>query len=168
MLRISHAARERASSLIESTIAAAISALFLGSLFTLNTSTMSTLKMGRDTVWASQVLQQRIEGLRIANWHQVTDADWLVANLLNSDASGSGGLKNLSETLTLTPYGSASTATTQLTRANGTAQIVSRNPSLLTESAMKVVWVVNFTGSPNDRASTRQTVAILAKGGVAK
>jgi hypothetical protein len=167
MLRISRAP-ESASTLIESSIAAAICALFLGSLFTLNTSTMSTLKMGRDTAWASQVLQQRIEGMRIANWHQVTDADWLAANLLNADASGSGGLKNVSESLTLTPYGSAATATTQLTRASGMAHIVSRNTSLLTESAMKVVWVVNFTGSPNDRACTRQTVAILAKGGVAK
>jgi hypothetical protein len=168
MLRIPRAHGESASSLIESTFAAAICAIFLGSLFTLNTSTMSTLKMGRDTAWASQVLQQRIEGMRIANWHQVTDADWLFANLLNSDAPGSGGLKNVSETLTLTPYGSASTATTQLTRANGVAHIVSRNSSLLTESAMKVMWVVNFTGSPNDRAFTRQTVAILAKGGVAR
>jgi len=167
MLKISHA-RERASTLIESTIAAAISALFLGSLFTLNTSTMTTLKMGRDTAWASQVLQQRVEGMRIANWHQVTDADWLAANLLNTDAAGSGGLKNMSESLTLTPYGSAATATTQLTRANGVAHVVSRNTSLLNESAMKVLWVVTFTGSPNDRVSTRQTVAILAKGGVAK
>jgi hypothetical protein len=129
---------------------------------------MSTLKMARDTAWASQVLQQRIEGMRIANWHQVTDADWLAANLLNSDAAGSSGLKNVSESLTLTPYGSASTATTQLTRTGGTALVVTRNTSLLTESAMKVVWVVNFTGSPNDRAASRQTVAILAKGGVAK
>ena len=106
--------------------------------------------------------------MRIANWHQVTDADWLAANLLNSDASGSAGLKNLSESLTLIPYGSAATATTQLTRSAGTARIVGRNSSLLTESAMKVVWVVNYVGAPNDRAATRQIVAILGKGGVAK
>ena len=70
--------------------------------------------------------------------------------------------------LTLTPYGSSSTATTQLTRSSGTAYIVTRNTSLLTESAMKVIWVVNYLGAPNDRAQTRQIVAILAKGGVAK
>ena len=167
MLRVSRP-REKGSTLIESSIAAAICALFLGSLFTLNTSTMSTLKMARDTAWASQVLQQRIEGMRIANWHQVTDADWLAANLLNIDAAGSSGLKNVSESLTLSPYGSAATATTQITRASGSAHVVTRNTSLLTESAMKVVWIVNFTSSPNDRSATRQTVAILAKGGVAK
>ena len=87
------------STLIEASIAAAICALFLGSLFTLNTQTMSTLKMAREVACASQVLQQRIEGMRIANWHQVTDADWLAANLLNTDAAGSAGLKSVSETL---------------------------------------------------------------------
>ena len=167
-MRTIQQAGQRASTLIESTIAAAICAIFLGSLFTLNTSTMGTLKMAREAACASQVLQQRVEGMRIANWHQVTDADWLAANLLNTDAAGSAGLKNLSETLTLTPYGSSSTATTQLTRGNGTALVVGRNTALLTESAMKVVWVVNYVGSPNDRAASRQTVAILAKGGVAK
>jgi type II secretory pathway pseudopilin PulG len=167
MLTLQHA-HHRASTLIESTIAAAICAIFLGSLFTLNTSTMSTLKTAREAACASQLLQQRVEEMRIANWHQVTDADWLAANLLNTSAAGSNGLKNVSETLTLAPYGSASTATTQLTRADGVARVVSRNTSLLSESAMKVIWVVNYVGAPNDRAASRQTVAILAKGGVAK
>jgi type II secretory pathway pseudopilin PulG len=167
-MRIIDDAGQRASTLIESSIAAAICAIFLGSLFSLNTATMGTLKMAREAACASQVLQQRIEGLRIANWHQVTDPDWLAANLLNSDAPGTNGLKNLSETLTFSPYGSGATATTQLTRTNGTAQITSRNMSLLTENAMKVVWTVNYLGAPNDRPASRQTVAILAKGGVAK
>jgi hypothetical protein len=124
--------------------------------------------MARETACASQVLQQRIEGLRIANWHQITDADWILANLLNADAAGGNRLKNISETLTLTPYGSSSVGATQLERASGSARIVTRNSSLLTENAMKVVWVVNYNGAPNDRSSSRQTVAILAKGGVAK
>ena len=159
---------QNGSTLIESAIAASICALFLGSLFAMNTSTMGTIKMARETAWASQILQQRVEAMRIANWHQITDADWIQANLLNADAPGSSGLKNLSETLTLTPYGSASTATTALTRTSGSCTITSRNSSLLTENAVQVVWTVNFTGSPNDRASSRQTLAIVAKGGVAK
>jgi type II secretory pathway pseudopilin PulG len=161
-------APQSASTLIESTIAAAICAMFLGSLFTLNTSTMGTLRMAREAACASQVLQQRIEGMRIANWHQITDADWVRNNLLNTDAPGSTSLKNLSETLVLSPYGSSATAVTEVTRSGGAARVVTRNSSLLTENAMKVVWTVNFTGAPNDRDSSRQTVAILAKGGVAK
>jgi len=155
-------------SLIESTIAAAISALFLSSVFALNISTMDTIRCAKETIGASQVLQQRMESLRIANWQEVTDADWVKANLLNTDALGAEPLRNLSETLTLVPYGSNNLGNTQFTRNRNGATIVNRNADLLTENAVKVIWTVDYTGAPNDRAVTRQVVAILAKGGVAK
>lgn len=155
-------------SLIESTVAAAISVLFLSSVFALNISTMETIRCAKESIGASQVLQQRMESLRIANWQQVTDADWVKANLLDADALGAEPLRNLSETLTLVPYGSANIGNTQFTRTRSGTTIVSRDPGLLTENAVKVIWTVNYNGAPNDRAVTRQFVAILAKGGVAK
>jgi type II secretory pathway pseudopilin PulG len=154
--------------LIEAMMAAGISALFLGSLFVINTSSMSTIKMSREAAAASQVLQQRVESMRIANWHQITDADWIKANLLNASVSGSGDLKSMSESVTLSPYGSGNVGNTTLTRTSTSAVINTRNTALLTENAIKVTWAVNYVGSPNDRATTRQTVAILGKGGVAK
>ncbi|MEP6686371.1 MAG: hypothetical protein ABJB22_06295 [Verrucomicrobiota bacterium] len=160
---------ERATSLIEATMAVGISAMFLGSLFSMNSSSMRTIQMARESACASQVLQQRVESLRIANWHQITDADWLKANILNADAAGSGGLKAESETLTLVPYGSLTPGNTQLSRSRGSPTIiVNRSTALLAENAIKVIWKVNYTGAPNDRPISRQTVAILAKGGVAK
>src|SRR5436305_13516575 len=98
-------AQQDAFALIECTIATAISALFLGSLFLVNSSAMDTIQMARESACASQVLQQRIESMRIANWHQVTDAYWLSTNLFNTDAPGSSQLKNMTETLILVPYG---------------------------------------------------------------
>jgi len=160
---------QRGFSLIETTIAAGVSALFLALLFSANSASMQTLKMGRETACASQILQQRVESLRIANWHQITNADWLKANLLNADAAGSELLKGETETLTLIPYGSSSEGNTQLTRSYGASTtIVNRNADLLAESAIKIIWTVNYTGAPNERARTRQTVALVAKGGVAK
>jgi len=149
-------------------MAAAVSALFLGSLFAINTSSMGTIKMARESAAASQILQQRVESMRIANWHQITDANWIRANLLNADAPGSNELKSISETLTLTPYGSGIVGDTLITRTGNSVVIALRNENLLLENAIKVTWTVNYTGAPNDRATTRQTVAILAKGGVAK
>lgn len=149
-------------------IAAGISALFLGSLFTINTSSMQTIKMAREAAAASQVLQQRVESMRIANWHQVTDANWVKDNLLNADALGGSDLKGVSETLTLTPYGSGNVGTTLITRNAGTTLIIQRNDALLNENAIEIAWAVNYVGAPNERATTRQTVAILGKGGVAK
>ena len=157
-----------AFTLIECTIATAISALFLGSLFLVNSSAMDTLQMARESACASQVLQQRIEAMRIANWHQVTDANWLLTNLLNADAPGASQLKNISETLTLVAYGSSTVGNTQLTRTNGAVNIVANNSALLGENAIKIIWTVNYTAGPNDGIISRQIVAILAKGGVAK
>ncbi|HSP64060.1 MAG TPA: hypothetical protein VLQ90_13820 [Pyrinomonadaceae bacterium] len=154
--------------LVEASIAACTSALFLGSLFTMNMTSLKTIRTAREATSASQVLQQRIESMRIANWHQVTDADWVTANLLSSNAAGSDGLKDLSETLTLVPYGSSTVGNTQIVRSSGNTQIVNRNNALLAESAMKVIWTLNYNGGINTVPVTRQTVAILAKGGVAK
>lgn len=157
-----------AFTLMETTVAAALAAVFLSSLFTLNVSTMDTIRCSKESIAASQVLQQRMESMRIANWHEVTDADWLHDNLLNTAVSGSTPLKNLSETLTITAYGSTNVGNTQLTRSNGTATILNENPTLLTENAIKVIWTVNYIGAPNGRSVSRQIVAILAKGGVAR
>ncbi|MEY2484489.1 MAG: hypothetical protein QOG67_3567 [Verrucomicrobiota bacterium] len=167
-MRCSTNSRRSGFTLVEAMIAAAISALFLGSLFAINVSSMQTIKMARESAAASQVLQQRVESMRIANWHQITDADWIKANLLNSDAPGTVSLRSVSENLTVMPYGSGNTGTTQLNRQNGAATISQRNDALLTENAIQIIWTVNYVGAPNEHPTTRQTVAILGKGGVAK
>src|SRR5436305_14629487 len=89
------------STLVEAMMAAGSSAIFLGSLFAMNTASMGTIKRAREAASASQVLQQRVESMRIANWHQITDADWVKANLLNTAAAGSTDLKSVSENLTI-------------------------------------------------------------------
>lgn len=155
-------------SLIEATTAAAIAAVFLSSLFTMNMATMDTIRCAKESISASQTLQQRMESLRIANWHQVTDASWLRDNLLNTPAAGSDQLKDLIETLTLVAYNSSNVGNTQLTRTGGRADIVNENPTLLNENAVKIIWTINYTGAPNARPLSRQMVAILAKGGVAR
>ncbi|MEO8045588.1 MAG: hypothetical protein ABI674_11845 [Spartobacteria bacterium] len=155
-------------SLVESSIAVAISVLFLSSVFTMNISAVDSIRCSKESVAASQVLQQRIESLRIANWQQITTASWLAANSLNTSAAGADVLRNLTETLTLVPYGSANVGNTQLVRNSLGTSIVNQNAGLLTENAVKAIWTVTYTGAPNNRAVSRQIVAILAKGGVAK
>ncbi|HSH37569.1 MAG TPA: hypothetical protein VK993_02185 [Chthoniobacterales bacterium] len=164
---LSKTSGQSGASLIEATIAACTGALFLASLFTMNMTGMRTMRTAREAANASQVLQQRVEGMRIANWHQVTNADWIKTNLLNASAAGSDSLKNITETLTLIPYGSTG-GTTQLVRTGNTTEIVTRNSELLKESAMKVIWTVAYNGGTQGNSTSRQTVAILAKGGVAK
>lgn len=167
-MKLSNHLGERGTSLIEASIAACTSALFLGSLFTLNVTSMKTLRTARESAAASQVLQQRVETLRIANWHQITNATWIKDNVLNTSAAGTDSLKGMTETLTLVPYGSETAGSTKIVRTGGSTQITSNNSSMLTESAMKVIWTVAYTGSVRSEAISRQAVAVVAKGGVAK
>ena len=167
-MRVSQKSNQGGFSLIETTVAAGLAAMFLTSLFTMNIATMDMIRAAKESIAASQILQQRTESMRIANWHQITDAAWLRDNLLNADVPGSEPLKNRVETLLLVPYGSTSVGNTQLTRSGSTATITAENPTLLAENAVKILWTVTYTGSPNSQSISRQIVAILAKGGVAK
>jgi uncharacterized protein (TIGR02598 family) len=159
---------EQGFSLVEGSIAVAISVLFLSSVFTMNISSMDAIRCSKESVAASQVLQQRIESLRIANWQEITSASWLAANTLNTNAAGSDVLKDLTETVTIVPYDSTNSGNTQLIRTSSGTTIVNQNTGLISENAIKVVWTLNFTGAPNSRPISRQIVAILAQGGVAK
>lgn len=155
-------------SLLENIFACAVICLFLAGTFTANSESMSVLRMGRDEAGASQVLQQRIEQLRIANWQAITHPSWIRDNILNKDADGSVNLQGVVESVSITPYNGLTTAPNQFTRTSGAAAANGMNLSLLAESAIKVTWSVTWSGLPKGRIHTRQNVAILGLGGVAK
>jgi uncharacterized protein (TIGR02598 family) len=79
-MRTSRRADPGGFTLVETTIATALAALFLSSLFTMNVASMDTIRCAKEAVSASQTLQQRIESMRIANWQEITDADWKLHN----------------------------------------------------------------------------------------
>ncbi len=157
-----------AFTILESVIACGIIAVSLGGVFVLNSQTMSILRMSRDEASASQVLQQRVEQMRIANWQRITNPTWLRDNILNVSADGSETLAKLVETVTVEPYNSATASTNLFTRSANVQAASTSNTSLLGEDAIKIVWSATWIGIPNNRTHTRQTVAILGKGGVAK
>jgi type II secretory pathway pseudopilin PulG len=158
----------RGFTLIENMFACGVVSMFLGGVFALNSNSMITLRMGRDEAAASQVLQQRVEQMRIANWQRITDPSWLRDNVLNQGADGAQNLRSLNESVTIAPYNSATVATNTFTSANGTASAGSANTSLIAEGSILVTWTESWTGLPNNRIHTRQATAILGKGGVAK
>jgi type II secretory pathway pseudopilin PulG len=125
-MRLASHPTQGAFTLIEAVVAAAISVLFLSSLFTMNLASMEAIRSAKESTGASQALQQRMESMRIANWHEVTDAVWLRDNLLSVDVPGGAQLKNIVETVTLIPYGSGNVSNTQVKRANGAATIVNQ------------------------------------------
>src|SRR3954470_23282477 len=90
-------------SLVENMLACMVIAIGLAGTYTLNSQTMSTLRMAKDEASASQVLQQRVEQMRIANWQRISSPTWLATGVLNAPADGSAGLTALNETVTITP-----------------------------------------------------------------
>src|SRR4051812_40295537 len=70
-------------SLIENLIACTVIAIGLVATYTLNTQSMATLRLANEESCASQVLQQRVEQLRIANWQRISSPTWVRDNILN-------------------------------------------------------------------------------------
>jgi Tfp pilus assembly protein PilV len=153
--------------LVENIMACAIIAVGMAGTYTLNGQAMSILRMGRDQACASQVLQQRIEHLRIANWQRITNRTWIRDAILDAPADGSSELSGLTETVTVSPFAGVGGANT-FTRAGSTASAGNNNVSLIANDGVIVKWRVTWKGAPASRIHTRETLAVLAKGGVAK
>ena len=100
---------------VEAAVAGAIIILFLTSLFALNSTAMRILGSARETASASQSLQQRVEQIRLANWPQITDVNWVQSTLLAAQTDASVNLPGLQETITVTSYTSPSSSPADLT-----------------------------------------------------
>ena len=90
--------------ILEAGVAGTIVTLFLASLFALNSDMMHLLRAAAEAANASQDLQARVEAVRLANWNQLTDPNWVQGSLFNSKTDASVNLPGLTETLTVTPY----------------------------------------------------------------
>ena len=89
---------------MEAAIAGAIVAVLMSGLFALQSNMMRMLSASTQTTNASAHLQTRVEQVRLANWPQLTDPNWVQTNLLNRPADADVNLPGLSETYTVTPY----------------------------------------------------------------
>jgi hypothetical protein len=155
-----------AFSLVENVLACAIVALGLAGTYTLNSQTMGVLRMAKEESFASQVLQQRIEHLRIANWQRISSPTWIRDRLLNVSADGGDSLRGLSETVTISPL--AGTPVNTFSRGGGTAIAAYSNTNLQTQDSLIVKWQVTWNGMPRGRIHTRETLVVLGRGGIAK
>ena len=94
----------RAFTVLEAAVAAAIVAVLLSGLFALQANMMRMLSDSTQTTNASAHLQTRVEQVRLANWPQLTDPNWVRTSLLNTPTDADVNLPGLTETYTATPY----------------------------------------------------------------
>ena len=161
------------ATILEVVLAGAIVALFLGSLFVLNSTGIGIVKAHRETAAANLCLQERLEQSRAANWSEITEADWIKAQILQAPAPGSSLLRNLEEQITVSVYpppSPAVAATSVRRRPDGQVEILSRM-SATTLAAIQTVRVDfrdTWTSARNGRTRVRETSTVLAIGGIGK
>ena len=95
---------QEAFTVMEAAIAGAIVTVLLSGLFVLQSNMMRMLSASTQTTNASAHLQTRVEQVRLANWSQLTDPNWVQGSLLNNTTDADVNLSGLSETCTVTPY----------------------------------------------------------------
>jgi hypothetical protein len=153
-------------SLIELNIATGMVGAFVAMVMMMNSSLLGLIKTAKESCSATQALQERVEQMRIANWVQITDSNYIAANLLNTATNSSVGLPGVVESMTVSSVANPSWTPVKVTRDSG-VQINSLNATLQSERMVRVDLKLVWRGMDR-RQHTRSTCALIAKGGISK
>ncbi len=164
--------------MLEAGVAGAVVTIFLASLFVLNSDMMHLLRAATETANASQDLQQRVEQVRLANWNQITDPNWVQTTLFNTKTDASINLPGLTETLTVTAYTSPSSTSvasvpppfTVTRNADGTCSVspagYSATAMLGQQEMVRIDLGVNWPSL--SRTRTRSLTSMVSRWGISK
>jgi prepilin-type N-terminal cleavage/methylation domain-containing protein len=167
-------ARQSGFSLVEVVVATALVTLGLSGIYAMQGQTLQVMRSARDSGSASQLLQQRIEDLRMCNYADVTKSAGLVF-LMN----GSGGkmdsedelahLRNLRESVTISTYARAGVTPVPaeqaftVTRTNGVA---TASTALDLSAQTQVMVRLGVTWSDRSKSHRREFTTVMSRGGV--
>jgi len=166
-----HLRRAAGFTLIEAVVTVAMVGLFLSALMVMNSNVLALLRTAKDNASASQTVQERVERMRIANWVQITDANYIASTLLGNASASTGSLGNPVETVSVTGYrstGDVPGMRAKVVRQNNATQIVLSNAALKDERMVRVEVNLTWRGFPRNRLRERATTALIAKGGITK
>jgi Tfp pilus assembly protein PilV len=166
-------------SIAETAVATLVIALFLGSMFALNSACLGLVRSSKDSAAAMLSNQERVEQMRSCNWSEVTDnaywtdsnnASYYLSNIMNTATQTGAALANASEVVRVTENGflqGASAAYFQVTRTpSGVSVTAQNNPvTLVTARMLKVDITLNWTAL-GGRQRTRSSTTIIARGGL--
>ena len=152
-----------AFSLVEVVVAMMITAIAVTAFYASAGQALRIMKSGKETVVASQLLQERVEALRSASqWKSVATPAGL-SGIVASAAQSAANLKGATETFTVTSYPTAGTAIVVTRSPSGT--VATSGSDLSSQFCVKLTAKVNWTGIGNV-ARSRQVNTIVTKGGL--
>ena len=158
-------------SILEANVAVALTLISLAGCFAANANFLAVLKSAEQAAAASQSIQERVEQMRIANWIQITDVNYLQTNLVSSPTASERTLPACSETLTVSAYpppASGASSSTRITRTDTQLVVESADATLKDNAMVKVNWVVTWNPRSNQTARSRSGTVLVAKGGIVK
>jgi Tfp pilus assembly protein PilE len=161
---------ESAFTLAEVAVAIAVSVVFAAAAFTTNERLLLALKSQKETTAATMVLQQRMESFRATAFSDMATASYVQASIIANATGSEAPLGNLTETVTINVYPSASpTPPPTVIQRNSTypaGTIVSTNSTLSSQKLIRVDELLTWT-SANGRTRTRQLSSIFGIGNIA-
>lgn len=146
----------------EAMVAASVAVVALGGFYASTQQAGRVLRMGKEVVSASEMLQQRIEALRYAPpWSNVTTAAG-IASVVSAPTGISANFTNVSETFTVSGY---PTGSQLIVTRSPTGTFTNNGVDLSATGCVKITVMATWTGVGNIQRS-RQMSTIMSKGGL--
>jgi hypothetical protein len=167
-MRVGNSSRScTAFTLIETTFAVALVAIFFVALFMINTQCLYYVNCSRELLDASGVLQTRMEQLRNCHWSQITASNGSYisgSNVLGKAVSGESSLGSATEVITVDSYPTATGAPIKVTRASNGAVTVNHTNSAVANGDMAAITIqLTWTTAPGKRARSVALSTIWAE-----
>jgi hypothetical protein len=158
MNRLASPARAAGFALVESAVAMALLSLMLGFMFATNAHLLGLLKQGKQSTFATELIQERVEQLRTSVWNDITTPANLVILADQSQARlTSANLPGVSETIRIEPMVNPTNTAIVCSRpATGSSSVT--GPVLTSEKSIKVTVTVQWQGSRRTRSRGISTI----------
>jgi hypothetical protein len=153
-----------ATTLVEAASAVGLLAVFIAILVVLSSHVLGLLRSSQANISANQILHERMELIRTANWLQITDANYLATEYLKTNTKSGAELTNPIETLTISAYPEKPGMFARVVRDNHSTRVVTSNPLLKNERMVRVDLALNWKGFPN-RERSRMTTSLVSRAG---
>ena len=157
-----------AFTLVEVVVTLGVLLIALAGIAAVNSGTFALVRSAKQSSAASLSLQERVEQLRISNWRQITDAQYLKDTFFGRSIRNMAAIPTATETITISSYPDASTTEpVKVQRTSTGVRILTSGSEISNEPLARVDIRIEWPGN-NGRLRMRETSTIISKGGVAR
>ena len=137
---------------VETLFAVGLVATFFVTLFAVSSQCMYFVNASRELLIAGQTAQSRLDQVRNCTWTQLTDANYIANNILNTAVNGSSSLGTVTEVVTINAFPTAVSPAMQITRSGGTTTINSTNSTIASGDMATINVLLSWSAAPGARS----------------